>query len=308
VANPAFHGVVPALVTPFQHDERIDCNAWQTIIDTLIAAGVDGLFAAGSQGEAYALSLEERIVALRFCKQAVADRVTLYGNVGCPTTRDTVNLAQQAEAIGIDAIVVVTPYYIQPSPRELEDHFIEVCRAVHSPVLAYNFPHHGGVELATASLARIAAQCENLAGVKDSSGLLGQALAYKNAAPRLAVFVGADNLVLSALEQGCAGTVNASANVAPKLYVDLYRAFREGRRDEAARLQELASELGATVGLHTFPSMMKEALNTVGLRAGPCRRPVGPVPPEAREKLARVLARLGEENLLVGSSRVQTVS
>src|SRR6202035_1614580 len=116
VANPAFHGVVPALVTPFQDDERIDYSAWQTIIDTLIAAGVDGLFAAGSQGESYALGLEERIVALRFCKQAVAGRVTLYGNVGCITTRDTVQLAQQAEAIGIDAIVVVTPYYIQPSP------------------------------------------------------------------------------------------------------------------------------------------------------------------------------------------------
>jgi 4-hydroxy-tetrahydrodipicolinate synthase len=309
VANPAFQGVVPALVTPFQDDERIDYNAWQTIIDLLIAAGVDGLFAVGSQGEAYALDLEERIVALRFCKQAVAGRVTLYGNVGCTTTRDTAQLAQQAETIGVDALVVVTPYYIQPSPQELEDHFIEVCRAVRSPVLAYNFPHHGGVELTAASLARIAAQCENLAGVKDSSGLLGQALAYVNAAPdrRLAVFVGADNLVLSALEQGCAGAVNVSANVAPKLFVDLYRAFREGRRDEAARLQELASELGATVGLHTFPSMMKEAMNTVGLPAGPCRRPVGPVPPEAREKLVRVLARLGEENFLVRSSRVQTV-
>jgi 4-hydroxy-tetrahydrodipicolinate synthase len=311
VALPAFHGVVPALVTPFQDDERIDYNAWQTIIDTLIAAGVDGLFAAGSQGEAYALSIEERIVALRFCKQAVAGRVTLYGNVGCPTTGDTVRLAQQAQALGIDAIVVVTPYYIQPSPHELEDHFIEVCRAVRSPVLAYNFPHHGGVQLAAASLARIAARCENLAGVKDSSGLLEQAVAYKNAAPPerpLAVFVGADNLVLAALEQGCAGTVNASANVAPKLYVDLYRAFREGRRDEAARLQSLAGELGDTVMLHTFPSMMKEALNIVGLPAGPCRKPVGPVPLEAREKLVRVLARLGRENFLVGSSSVRTVS
>jgi 4-hydroxy-tetrahydrodipicolinate synthase len=301
--------VVPALVTPFRDDERIDCNAWQTIIDTLIAAGVDGLFVAGSQGEAYALDLEERLVTLRFCKQAVAGRVTIYGNVGCTTTRDTVQLAQQAQAIGVDAIVVVTPWYIQPSPQELEDHFIEVCSAVRAPVLAYNFPLHGGVELTVDTLGRIAARCQNLVGVKDSSGRLDQALAYKNAAPGrdLAVFVGFDNLVLSALEQGCAGTVNACANVAPKLYVDLYRAFREGRREEAARLQSLACELGDTVGLHTFPSMMKEALNLVGLPAGPCRRPVGPVPPEARDKLVRVLTRLGEENLLVGSPKMQTV-
>jgi len=303
-----FHGVVPALVTPFRDDERIDCGAWHLIIDTLIAAGVDGLFAAGSQGEAYALDPEERLVALRFCKQAVAERVTLYGNVGCPTTSASVQLAIQAEAMGVDALVVVTPYYVQPTQRELEEHFVEVCRSVQAPVLAYNFPPHGGVTLEPATLGRIAARCENLVGVKDSSGSLELAVAYQNAAPGrpLAVLVGADHLVLAALERGCAGTVNACANVAPKLYVDLYRAFREGRRDEAARLQALASELGATVGLHTFPSMMKEAMAIAGLPAGPCRKPVGPVPPEARATLVRVLERLGTEDFLVNAAGVKT--
>jgi 4-hydroxy-tetrahydrodipicolinate synthase len=304
-----FHGVVPALVTPFRDDERIDCSAWHLIIDTLIAAGVDGLFAAGSQGEAYALDQEERLVALRFCKQAVAGRVTLYGNVGCATTAATVQLAVQAEALGLDALVVVTPYYVQPTQRELEEHFVEVCLSVSAPVLAYNFPPHGGVSLEAATLGRIAARCENLVGVKDSSGSLETAVAYQNAAPDrpLAVLVGADNLVLAALERGCAGTVNACANVAPKLYVDLYRAWSEGRRDEAVRLQALATELGATVGLHTFPSMMKEAMEIAGLPAGPCRRPVGPVPAEARAKLVRVLERLGSEDLLVKPAGVTTV-
>jgi 4-hydroxy-tetrahydrodipicolinate synthase len=307
VAQPAFHGVVPALVTPFRNDERIDCSAWSLIIDALIAAGVDGLFAAGSQGEAYALDAEERLVALRFCKQAVAGRVTLYGNVGCTTTAATVQLATQAEAMGVDALVVVTPYYVQPTQQEIEEHFVEVCRSVRAPVLAYNFPFHGGVGLEAATLGRIAARCENLVGVKDSSGSLELAVAYRNAAGRpMAVFVGADNLVAAALEQGCVGTVNASANVAPKLYVDLYRAFHEGRHDEAARLQVLASELGATVGLHTFPSMMKEAMNIAGLPAGPCRKPVGPVPPEARAKLASVLERLGSESFLVKSAQAKT--
>lgn len=308
-----FRGIVPALVTPFRDDERIDCGAWHLIIDTLIAAGVDGLFAAGSPGEAYALDPEERLVALRFCKQAVAGRVTLYGNVGCATTSATVQLAVQAEALGVDALVVVTPYYVQPTQQELEEHFVEVCLSVRAPVFAYNFPPHGGVALEAATLERIAARCENLAGVKDSSGSLELAVAYKNAANQnaagrpLAVLVGADNLVLAGLERGCAGTVNASANVAPKLYVDLYRAFRQGRRDEAVRLQAFATELGAAVQLHTFPSMMKEAMAIAGLPAGPCRRPVGPVPPEARAKLVRVLERLGNEDFLVKPAGVTTV-
>lgn len=308
MAQPAFHGVVPALVTPFRPDERLDCNAWGLIIESLIAAGVNGLFATGSQGEAYALDPEERLVTLRFCRQAVAGRVTLYGNVGCTTTAATIQLATQAEAMGIDALVVVTPYYVQPTQEELEAHFVDVCRAVRAPVLAYNFPPHGGVGLEAATFGRIAARCENLVGIKDSSGSLELAVAYKEAVPgrEMAVFPGADHLMLPALDRGLAGTVNASANVAPKLYVDLYRAFREGRRAEAERLQTLASELGATVGLHTFPSMMKEAMTMAGLSAGPCRRPVGPVPEAARAKLAAVLDRLRAEGYLVKSARAKS--
>src|SRR5882724_4025038 len=165
VTNRPLHGVVPALVTPFKENERIDYNAWQVAIDILIGAGVHGLFVAGSQGEFYALDMEERTVAMRFCKQAIAGRVPLYVNVGCITTRDTVALALQAQALDADAIVVVTPYYIQPSQAELVEHYVEVCRAVRLPVMAYNFPLHGGVEIAAETIAQIASLCPNLIGV-----------------------------------------------------------------------------------------------------------------------------------------------
>src|SRR5690349_9927579 len=124
VTNRPLHGVVPALVTPFKDNERIDYTAWQVMIDMLIREGVHGLFAAGSQGEFYALDMEERTVAMRFCKQAIAGRVPVYANVGCITTRDTVALALQAQALDVDAIVVVTPYYIMPSQDELYEHFV----------------------------------------------------------------------------------------------------------------------------------------------------------------------------------------
>jgi 4-hydroxy-tetrahydrodipicolinate synthase len=295
---------VPALVTPFREDERIDCGAWQMIVDTLIAGGVHGLFVAGSQGEFYALDMEERTMALRFCKQAIAGRVTMYGNVGCITTRDTIALAHQAELIGVDVLVVVTPYYIQPSQEELADHYVEVCRAVGTPVLAYNFPHHGGVVLAAETVARVAAACGNLVGVKDSSGSLAQAVAYRDAVPdrEFAVFTGGDHLFLAALQEGCAGTVTAAANIAPMLFGELYRAFHEGRGQDAARLQALATELGTTLGLHTFPSVMKEALRMAGLPVGPCRKPVGRMPAPARQKLAAVLESIRVAGYLAGAA------
>jgi 4-hydroxy-tetrahydrodipicolinate synthase len=305
VPKRSLQGIVTALVTPFREDERIDCDAWQSIIDMQIAAGVDGLLAGGSTGEFYTLNLEERVTAQRFCKQAAAGRVAVYANVGCVTTRETVQLALAAEGEGIDAVAVITPWYVRATQEELLDHFTEVCRAVRIPVLAYNFPNHGGTELLPQTVARIANRCENLAGVKDSGGRLEQAIAYRDAAPGrdFSIFVGPERLLLPALANGCAGVVAGCGNIAPRLFVNLYRAFQEGKMDEAARLQTLASGLSELVSLHTFPGVIKEAMTLTGQRTGACRRPVGPMPAAVREKVSEVLANLEKEGLLPVSAK-----
>jgi 4-hydroxy-tetrahydrodipicolinate synthase len=288
------------MITPMREDGRVDYNAWQSLIDTLIGAGVDGVFCGGSSGEFFALDMEERKVSLRFCSQAVAGRVPFFGNVGAITTRDTVDLARFAEAEGVDVLVVITPYYLKCSQDELADHFIEVCQAVRKPVLAYNFPPHGAPELAAETLGRIAANCENLAGVKDSSGRLELGIAYRDCAPdrKLPVLVGPENLIVDALDNQLAGTVTALANIAPRLFVDLYRAYREGRRSDAERLQALVDGMCGWVLAHTFPAMIKEAVRRAGRPMGPCRRPIGPVPPAARERLAAGLEQLRREGYL----------
>jgi 4-hydroxy-tetrahydrodipicolinate synthase len=220
--------------------------------------------------------------------------------VGCITTRQTVRLAQQAEAEGVDYLVVITPHYLRPTPAELVEHYVEVCRAVRAPVLAYNIPERTGIELTPEMLRGIAAHCENFIGLKDSSGKLEQVpelLAAGGDRP-FAVFIGRDHMILPALKLGCAGAVTACANVAPRLFVDLYRAFRDGRLQEATRLQGLVDPLRQAFALHTFPAVVKEAMALVGLPAGPCRRPVGPMPAAARVQLAAVLDRLRAEHYL----------
>jgi 4-hydroxy-tetrahydrodipicolinate synthase len=301
VSEPGFHGIVTALVTPFRDDERIDFHAWQKIIDLQIAAGVDGLLAAGGQGEFFSLSEQERVEALRFCQQYTRGRAKVYGNIGCPSTRETVRLAHRAAEDGIDALVVVTPYYVRPNDDELAEHYFEICRAVHLPVLAYNIPERAGVDLKPAVVRRIADRCENFVGLKDSSGALDritEQVAIGRERP-FAVFIGRDHLILPALERGCAGAVTSCANVAPRLFVDLYRAFRAGELQKAAQLQALADPLRQAFGLHTFPAVIKEALRIAGVSAGPCRRPVSPMPGKARQKLVEVLERLREEHYLL---------
>lgn len=296
--STSLSGIVTALVTPFDEEERIDYGAWQIIIDTLIAAGIDGLFVAGGQGEFFSLDDQERAAVLHFCKRAVGGRVPLYGNVGCITTRASVRLARIAEDEGVDFLVVVTPFYLKPSAEELVEHYLEVCRAVRAPVLAYNIPERTGVDLIPEVVARVASACENFVGLKDSSGKLDLISKFMGAelGRRLSVFMGRDHMILPALKLGCAGAVSACSNVAPRLFVDLYRAFQAGNLKEAAELQDLVNPLRMAFGLHTFPSVIKVAMEMAGLLAGPCRKPVGPMPPQARAELSRVLDRLREAN------------
>ena len=294
------NGIVTAMVTPFDREERIDYGVWHVLVDTLIDAGVDGLFVAGGQGEFVSLDDEERGEVLRFCKRAAGGRVPLYGNVGCITTRATVKLARVAEGEGVDFLVVITPFYLKPTPEELVAHYLEICRSVRKPVLAYNTPERTGLELTPEILARIASECENFVGLKDSSGDLALVPKFIEAGGerKLAVFMGRDHMILPALKLGCVGAVTACSNVTPRLFVDLYRAFLEGNLEEAARLQDLVNPLRMAFGLHTFPSVVKEAMEMAGLPVGLCRRPVGPMPPGARTELSRVLDRLREGNYL----------
>ncbi|HOK47623.1 MAG TPA: dihydrodipicolinate synthase family protein [Bryobacteraceae bacterium] len=300
--NAPLKGIVPAVVTPFREkDELIDYTAWQSVIENLIASGVHGLFVIGGQGEFFSLDQEEREVAARFCVQTVAGRVPVYANVGCVTTRRTVRLAQKAEADGVDYIVVITPYYVKPSAAELVEHYVEVCRSVRIPVLAYNIPERTDVELTPDILRSIAAQCDNFVGLKDSSGNLDLIPEY--VASGLTVFIGRDHLILEGLKRGAAGAVTACANVVPRAFVDLYNAYMANDLETAARLQALIEPLRRAFSLATFPSVVKEAMNQSGMRVGNCRRPVGPMPAEARYRLAEVLAPLREAGYLPAVSQ-----
>lgn len=296
MASAPLQGIVSAVITPFRENETVDYGTWQEQLEGLIASGVHGLFVIGGQGEFFALTEEERTVAARFCVQTAARRLPVYANVGAITTAETVRLAQQAEQDGVDYAVVISPYYVSPSPGELYEHFAEVCRSVRIPVLAYNMPERTGVDLTPATLGRVAEAHENFTGLKDSGGRLELIPEWKRAG--LAVFMGRDHLILDGLRMGCVGAVTACANLVPRLFVDLYDAYRAGRLDQAVRLQALVEPLRQAFSLATFPSVIKEAMNLAGMKGGQCRRPVGPMPADARVKLAAVIEKLREARYL----------
>lgn len=289
-------GIVTALVTPFRADESIDYELWENVIEHLIASGINGLFAVGTGGEFYALTERERRDAMRFVIRKVDGRVPVYAHVGAVTTKESVALARHSEEEGADYLVAVTPYYIRPTDDEMVQHYQEICASVKLRVFAYNIPARTGVALTPAVVRRIAESRPNFIGLKDSSGRLEQVRDWLKLG--ICVFMGSDNLIYPALEQGCAGAVAACSNVAPKLFVQLYQAWKSGDVSKAERLQRLAAELRTALGLTAAHPLIKEAMALSGFPAGVSRRPSGIASSAELAGLHSIVEELRENNFL----------
>lgn len=289
-----FHGVVPAMATPFTADHRLDEARVGELIDSYIRAGVHGISVAGSQGEFFALERDEHIRLLELSMRAIDGRVPLYAGTGGATTRDAIALTQAAEALGADLALVITPYFVQPTQDELVTHYTAVARATKLPVMLYNNPPRTAVNVLPATLARCMQAADNIVGMKDSGGDLTQSIEYLLTAPRPALlFSGRDTIALSMMFHGAQGTISPAANVFPELMVRMYDALRAGRHDEALRVSNIFAPLRAAWAWGSFPVVIKEAMTLAGRSAGPTRPPVAALPEKVRADLRAVVERIG---------------
>ena len=283
-------GIIPAMVTPFDEDEHINADALETLVEHLIAGGVHGLFPTGSQGEFWALTAGERQRIWDIVVTAVDGRVPVYAGTGAPTTRDVMTLNRMAERTGVDAVSVITPYFISPTDAELVAHYTAIADASGLPVILYTNPGRtGGVNLSVDVVTTLA-EHPNIVGIKDSSGDLSQTMAYiAHTDDDFTVLLGRDTLIYAGLLHGAKGSITATANAAPDLVVAIYNAFVEGRLDDALAAQRQLAPLRRAFGLGTFPVVVKEALKILGIPAGPARSPVGPMAAEKRAMLESVM-------------------
>jgi 4-hydroxy-tetrahydrodipicolinate synthase len=289
-------GIIVPVVTPFAEDEAVDESALRGMIDYLVESGVSGLFPAGTQGEFFALDADEKKRVIDVTLEQTAGRVFVMPNTGGITTRESVALSRYAESAGSNAISVITPFFISPTQDELYGFFAEVAEAVSIPVLAYNNPGRTHVNVAPATVARLAEAYPHFCGIKDSSGDLTQTLEYvRNCPPTFRTFIGRDTLIYAAITNGCVGAVAATANVAPKIVVGIYEAAMAGDHAGALAYQRKLAALRIAFSLGTFPVVGKEALEIQGrIPNGRARKPVAPLTPEARAQLKRILREIGE--------------
>ncbi len=292
------HGIIPPVATPMQANEDLDLPRLRWFLDHLLANGVDGVFVLGTNSEFYALSESEKQEVISVAVAHVKHRVPVFAGTGAETTREVLRLSQMAQHEGADGVSIIAPYFVNPSQQEIFDHYRRIAEHTSLPVILYNNPGAcGGVCIEVDTLARLA-EIPNIVAIKDSSGDLQNTVEYiRVAPPHFSVLMGRDTLIFPALLMGAKGAVPATGNIAPSLLAEIYRAFRAGDLERARAEQLRLNPLRIALGLCTQPGGVKAALQVLGLGIGPCRSPVGALPPD---KLPRMRAALAAAGLLPG--------
>jgi 4-hydroxy-tetrahydrodipicolinate synthase len=291
-------GVIPALVTPVDARERLNKDALRRLVNHVIAGGVHGVFATGSQGEFWAFSAEEKRRVWEVTVEAAKGRVPVYAGTAAISTHEAIALTQSAEKVGVDAVSILTPYFTIPNQQELYEHYAAIAAETSLPILLYTNPARTGVSLQPGTVTRLA-EIPNIVGIKDSSGDLSLTADYIRVTAQaesedpFCVLMGRDTLIYAALLHGAQGAIAATGNVVPALVASIYDRFLAGDLAGARRAQEELAPLRHAFGWGSFPVVIKAALNMMGLQAGPARRPVGPMDPEKRADLQGVLRELG---------------
>lgn len=287
------HGIIPAMVTPLTAEDEINENALRKLTNHLITGGSHALFTIGSQGEFWAFSAQEKRRIAEIVVDETGGRVPVYAGTAGITTREAIALTRDAEAIGVDAVSILTPFFLSPSEEELYEHYRAIAEATRLPIVLYSNPGRTGVNISPALLGRLA-EIENIVGIKDSSGDLQLTAQYLRVAPAdFSVLMGRDTLILAGLVYGAKGSIAATANVKPDLVVSIYERFVAGDMEAARAAQEALAPLRLAFSWGTFPVVIKEALDLMGMEAGPARAPVGPMSEAKRAQLREVLVGMG---------------
>jgi 2-dehydro-3-deoxy-D-pentonate aldolase len=294
-----FSGLMPAMVTPFDEQGGVDLRATEAVVERFIEAGVDGISPLGSTGEASHLATEERKRFIEEVVMIVGGRVPLVVGVGAAGTREAVELARHAESVGVNAVLIVSPFYWKVGEEGLFRHFAAVSESIEIPVLVYNLPMLTGIDLSPSLIARIAAECPNVSGLKDTVTeyfhTVGVLREVKPLRPDFSVLSGWEDLILPSLLAGADGSICAFANVAPELFIDLVHSARDGDLERAAELHRRVLTL-TTLGAYSDPpiSAIKLAMNKLGVPISPAvRGPALPVREEAHKKVEAVLREAG---------------
>jgi len=289
-------GIVPPIVTPITEDERVDESALREHIDYMIAGGINGILAFGSNGEFYMIEEDEMEGILRIIVDQVKGRIPVYMGVGAIRTSKCVRLAKLGVRCGVQGVSVLQPMFIKPTEEELYAHFAAIANAVSGvPVLLYNNPGRTGYPIPQAVVEKLAHAVPNIVGMKDSSGDMTETMEFirRNRDVHFKVLAGKDTLIYPSLEVGAVGAVCSTANYMPELVCSIYDKFAAGDKKGALEAQYRLNPVRLLMDKSSFPVATKDYANLRGRKVGNPYLPNKCSPPAQMENLRRELVKAG---------------
>lgn len=291
MSKTIFTGCATAIATPMNADGSINYEEFGKLIDWQIENGIDGLVICGTTGESATMTDEEHREVIRYGIERVNHRVPVIAGAGSNDTAYAIELSKDAEKLGADALLQVTPYYNKASQRGLVKHFTAIADAVNIPIVLYNVPSRTGVNISIDTYKELAKH-PNITAVKESSGNMG-IVAQISAYTDLDIYSGNDDEALCCMALGGKGLISVTSNVAPREKHNEIIKFLEGKHNEALEIQKKLLTLDKAMFMDVNPIPVKAALNIMGFSAGECRLPLCTMTVEQVEKLTRIMTELG---------------
>jgi 4-hydroxy-tetrahydrodipicolinate synthase len=288
-----FSGSLVALVTPFQKN-KVDEKRLRELVEFQITNGTSAIVPCGTTGESATLSFEEHEHVIETIIGQVNKRVPVIAGTGSNSTEEAIMLTKHAALAGADASLQIAPYYNRPSQKGLFEHFKAVASSVDIPIVLYNIASRTGVNIEPETIARLAHECKNIAGVKEASGNLEQMSRIKALCGReFDVISGDDGLTLPVLAIGGTGVISVVANIVPKETSQMVAAFAAGDIEKARQLHYKLLPLVRAMFIEGNPVPVKTAMGFLGLCEPQVRLPLAEMLPENVEKLKKALKEYG---------------
>ena len=290
-----FGRLLTAMVTPFNEDGSVNCEAAADFAEWLLANGSDGLVVEGSTGEAATMFMDEKIEVLKAVVERVNGRAPVIVGAGTNCTASTIELINAVEACGVDGLLVVGPYYNKPTQEGYYQHFAAVAKSTTLPIIVYNVPGRTGSNIEPKTIARLAAEFPNIVAVKEAAGNVAQTAELFRVLPEnVTIYSGDDGLILPFMSVGARGVISVLGNIGGQMLQDVMQLYSEGKVAEAAELNKKLVPLANSLFIESNPIPVKYAVTKVtGINAGAPRLPLTPISEAGKEKLDAVLAEYG---------------
>ena len=289
-----FTGAGVAIVTPFKADGTVNYEKFAQMIEDQILGGTDAIIVCGTTGESSTLTHEEHLDGIKYCVEKVAGRIPVVAGTGSNCTETAVYLSTEAEKYGADGLLLVSPYYNKATQNGLYKHYKTIADAVKIPCILYNVPSRTGCNIAPETVVRLCTDVENIVGVKEASGNIGQVVKLMALAQgRVDLYSGNDDQIVPLLALGGKGVISVLSNVAPKQTHDICAKFFEGDIEGSCREQLRAIPLCNALFCEVNPIPVKKALNLMGKEAGSLRPPLTEMEEENAAKLEKAMKDYG---------------